>query len=193
MDFYQRFKTLMGRFTFQIPDEQHREWFIAALLPHIRLPLSQHKITSQSEALEIAMKLEASPVGENVAGMAQVQSQLAAFTIQLQEITKGKEKRDEIWCVTCKREGHYKHECPVITEYLATGAPNPIHSGGGVWCEICRTMGHHPTVCPLLHKYQSTARSLFCNFCQSVGHDETNCRALDLMRERTSDAYRVKG
>jgi hypothetical protein len=55
----------MDRLTFQIPDEQHREWFIAGLLPHIRCPLTQQKITSQSEALEITMKLEASPIGEN--------------------------------------------------------------------------------------------------------------------------------
>jgi hypothetical protein len=32
------------------------------------------------------------PVGENGAGMAQVQSQLATLTIQLQELVKGKEK-----------------------------------------------------------------------------------------------------
>jgi hypothetical protein len=28
-DYDQRFKYVMGRLTFQIPDEQHREWFIA--------------------------------------------------------------------------------------------------------------------------------------------------------------------
>jgi hypothetical protein len=40
-EFDQRFKTLTGRLTFQIPDEQNKEWFIAALLPHIRVPLMQ--------------------------------------------------------------------------------------------------------------------------------------------------------
>jgi hypothetical protein len=34
-DFDQRFKDVMGRLTFQIPDQQHQEWFIAGLLPHI--------------------------------------------------------------------------------------------------------------------------------------------------------------
>jgi hypothetical protein len=34
-DYDQRFKDLMGRLTFQIPDQQHQEWFIAGLLPHI--------------------------------------------------------------------------------------------------------------------------------------------------------------
>jgi hypothetical protein len=48
------------------------------------------------------MKLEASPVGENGTGMAQVQSQLATLTIQLQELAKGKEKHKEVWCVTCR-------------------------------------------------------------------------------------------
>jgi hypothetical protein len=40
-EFDQRFKDVMGRLTFQIPDQQHREWFIAGLLPHIHSPLIQ--------------------------------------------------------------------------------------------------------------------------------------------------------
>jgi hypothetical protein len=90
-DFDQRFKDLMGRLNFQIPDQQHQEWFIAGLLPHIHRPLIQQKVVSQPEALEIAMKLESSPVGDS-GGMAQVQMQLDALTIQLEELTKGKEK-----------------------------------------------------------------------------------------------------
>jgi hypothetical protein len=54
--------------------------------------LIQQKVVSQPEALEIAMKLEASPVGDG-GGMAQVQTQLASLTIQLAELTKGKEKQ----------------------------------------------------------------------------------------------------
>jgi hypothetical protein len=40
-EFDQRFKTLRGRLNFQIPDEKNKEWFIAALLPHNRVPLMQ--------------------------------------------------------------------------------------------------------------------------------------------------------
>jgi hypothetical protein len=40
-EFDQRFKTLTDQLTFQIPDEQNKEWFIVALLPHIRFPLMQ--------------------------------------------------------------------------------------------------------------------------------------------------------
>jgi hypothetical protein len=95
-DFDQRFNIYMDQMTFQIPDEQHREWFIAILLPHIHYPLTLYKITSHLEALEITMKLEASPIGENGVGMAQVQLQLKVFTIQLSELPKGKEKCEEV-------------------------------------------------------------------------------------------------
>jgi hypothetical protein len=40
-EFDQRFKTLRGHLSFHITDEQHKEWFIVALLPHIRVPMMQ--------------------------------------------------------------------------------------------------------------------------------------------------------
>jgi len=71
-DYDQRFKSLMDRLTFQIPTQQHKEWFIAALVPHIRIPLCQQRFASQAEALEVAIKMEASPIGESSTGMARV-------------------------------------------------------------------------------------------------------------------------
>ena len=71
-DFDQRFKTLLGQVNFAFPAQQHQEWFIATLLPRIRLPLMQQKVTSQSEALEIAMRLEALPMSESTLGMDQL-------------------------------------------------------------------------------------------------------------------------
>jgi hypothetical protein len=106
-EFDQRFKDVMGRMTFQIPYQQHQEWFIVGILPHIFRPLIQQKVTSQLEVLEIVMKLESSLVGEN-GGMAQVQTQLADLMIQLAELTKGKEKHDQVWCKKCRTEGHHK-------------------------------------------------------------------------------------
>jgi hypothetical protein len=82
------------------------------------------------------MRLEAYPIGENDEGMAQVQSLLVAMTIQLYDLVKVKEKHKEVLCVTCRKKGHQKNECPL-----------------GVWCEICKTMGHHPTAFPLMQKY----------------------------------------
>ena len=68
-DFDQWFKTLMAKVIFQMLDMQHKEWFITALLPHIRGPLMQQKIAMQTEALELAMKLEASPIGDSATWM----------------------------------------------------------------------------------------------------------------------------
>ena len=87
----QQFKTLMAKVSFQILDVNHKEWFISTLLPHIRGPLMQQKIKSHTEALELAMKLEASPIRDGTVGMVQIQSQLANIMIQLQYIKKGKE------------------------------------------------------------------------------------------------------
>ena len=50
-DFDQRFKVLLDQVSFTIGPVQHKEWFIAALLPHIRTPLMQQKVADQQEAL----------------------------------------------------------------------------------------------------------------------------------------------
>lgn len=52
---------------------------------------------------------------------------------------------------------------------------------------------HEVTDQNFLQKYESTSKNLFCNFSKLVGHDESHNCALELMRERTYDAYRVHG
>ena len=54
----------MAKVRFQMLDVQHKEWFIVALLRHIWTPLMKQKIVSQTEALEIAMKLESLLIGD---------------------------------------------------------------------------------------------------------------------------------
>jgi len=61
-DFDQRLKYLLQQDNMQITNDQHKDWYIVSLLSHLRLPLSQQKIGTQSKALEIAMTLEASPI-----------------------------------------------------------------------------------------------------------------------------------
>ena len=97
-DFDQRFKTVMARVSFDMSDIQHKEWFIVELVPHIRHPFMQQKIVTQSEALEIAMKLEASPVGENATSRNQIETQPMNLTLQLQDMKKGKQNHEEFWC-----------------------------------------------------------------------------------------------
>ena len=123
-------------------DIQHKECFIAALVPHIRQPLMQQKIATKSEALEIAMKLEASLVGENAVGMNQIHAQLQNITLQLQDIKKEKEESDDIWCTRCHTNGHTKDNCPIFQNYLDSGEPNPLSCGSVPWCHICEVYGN---------------------------------------------------
>ena len=82
-EFDQKFNTLLDLVSFDITPQQHQEWFIVALLPHIKLPLMQQKVSLQEEALDIVMKLEASPIAETIAGMTQIHNQLTNLTLQL--------------------------------------------------------------------------------------------------------------
>ena len=88
-DFDKRFKVLLDQVSFTIGPEQHKEWLITALLPHIRTPLMQQNVADQQEALEIAMKLETAPVGDN-SGIAQIQAQLAEMALDFRDMKKGK-------------------------------------------------------------------------------------------------------
>ena len=138
-DFDQRFKVLLDQVSFTIGLAQHKEWFIAALLPHIRTPLMQQKVADQQEALEIAMKLETAPAEDN-SSIAQIQAQLAEMALELRNMKKGKSLQEEVWCTRCKTEGHDKEQCPVLRNYLNTSAPNPFNPTV-LYCEICRTTG----------------------------------------------------
>jgi hypothetical protein len=60
---------MTGHLSFQIPDEQNKEWFIPTFLPHIRVPLMQQKVSLQVEALDITMKLESNPMVESISCM----------------------------------------------------------------------------------------------------------------------------
>ena len=163
------------------------------LVPHINMPLMQQKFLTQSEALEIAMKLQASPVSETGVGMNQIQSQLANMTIQLQDIKKGKEIHEELWCTRCHMKGHHKDQCSDFCDYLLLGAPNPLSHGGIPWCRICQTRGQQHKECLYLKKVVSNPANLFCNFCHTVGHEEKDCRVYDMLQERTMDISYMKG
>ena len=68
-EFDQKFKTLLSQVSFDIDVQQHREWFIVTLLPHIRLSLMHQMVALQDEALEITMKLETSSIPKISPGM----------------------------------------------------------------------------------------------------------------------------
>ena len=124
---------MLDQVSFTIGPAQHKEWFIAALLPHIRMPLMQQKVADQQEALEIAMKLETTLVEDN-SGITQIQAQLAEMDLELRDMKKGKSIREEVWCTRCRTEGHDKEQCPVLRNYMNAGAPNPFNPNV-LYCE----------------------------------------------------------
>ena len=64
----------------------------------------QEKIESHTEALELVMKLEASSIAGGATGMVQIQSQLDNLTLQIQDIKKGKEGQEDLWCTKCRMD-----------------------------------------------------------------------------------------
>jgi hypothetical protein len=86
------------------------------------------------------MKLESTPMGESNSGMSHILSHLTSLSLQVEDMKKykGKDKRDEIWCIICKLEGHDKENCPLFHEYLASGDPRSLNHVTLPWCEVCR-------------------------------------------------------
>jgi hypothetical protein len=154
----------------------------------------KQKIASQAEDLEIAMKLEAARIGESNPGMSQILNQLTSLSLQVKDVKKdkGKEKREDIWCIICKVESHDKENCLLFHEYMALGAPIPLKQATLPWCEVCRNK-HRPGECYYMQKYVQTPTNIYSTFCKYVGYDENDCRAYDLMHEISRDTYIIQG
>ena len=55
-----------------LTDGKHHEWFVASLLLHLRVAMSQQKIMTQAEALEIAMRLHETSMQDMNLGVQQI-------------------------------------------------------------------------------------------------------------------------
>lgn len=42
---------------------------------------------------------------------------------------KNKVVCEHVWCTTCQSEGHHRDKCPVLGNYVVTGAPSPFPTG----------------------------------------------------------------
>jgi hypothetical protein len=80
------------------------------------------------------MKIESTPMRESISSM----SQLTILSLQVEDMKKdkGKYKREDIWCVICRSEGHDKENFPLFNEYLASGASSPLKQINLPWCEV---------------------------------------------------------
>jgi len=102
-------------------------WFVASLTPHLRTVLSQQKLSTQAEALEMAMRFH--EIQDPILGVQQMHLQLQNLCLEMQSLKLDKtpwpEAREEVWCIKCKGQGHDKDHRPVFMNYLARGGPMP--------------------------------------------------------------------
>jgi len=61
-DLDQRLKSTIHEANMTLTDAQHYTWLVASLTPHLRMTLSQQKISTQAEALETTMRLHEMPI-----------------------------------------------------------------------------------------------------------------------------------
>ena len=78
----QRLKCNICEANMNLTDSQHHEWSVALLLPHLTFSLSQQKIGTQTEALEIAMRLHEIPIQDTCLGVQHIHTELKNFCFE---------------------------------------------------------------------------------------------------------------
>ena len=68
----QRLKREIREGGFEYDNRKHMEWFISMLLPHLHTPMSHQTFESQEKAVEVAMKLEATPREDTSLGVQKI-------------------------------------------------------------------------------------------------------------------------
>lgn len=61
-DLDQRLKSTIHEANMTLTDAQHRTWFVASLTPYLRMTLLQQKLSTEAEALAMAMRLHETPI-----------------------------------------------------------------------------------------------------------------------------------
>ena len=114
----QRLKREIREGGFEYDDKKHTEWFIAMLLPHLHIPMSHQTFELQEKAVEVAMKLEVEPREDTSLGVQQIQEQLGAIHMEIQNLRKerGKGASRDLWCIRCRVSSHMKDQCPLLKD-----------------------------------------------------------------------------
>ncbi len=79
----QRLKGMIREANMILTDGQHCAWFVVLLTPHLRNTLSQHKLSTQDEALEIAMRLHETPIQDPNMGVQQIHMELKNLCLEM--------------------------------------------------------------------------------------------------------------
>jgi len=126
----QRLKCTIRKANMTLTDGQHCDWFVASLTLLLWNTLSQQRLTTQVEALEVTMRLHKTLIQDPKLGVQHIHAQLKNLCLEMQSLKQDKttrpQVRDEVWYVKCKGQGHDKDHCPVFANYLVGGGPMPF-------------------------------------------------------------------
>lgn len=93
-DLDQRLKSAIQEANMTLMDGQH---LVVSLAPHLRKVLSQQKISTQVEALEIVMRLNETPISDPGLGFQQIHAQIQNLCLEMQSLKQEKAPRPEAW------------------------------------------------------------------------------------------------
>lgn len=65
---------------------QYREWFVASLTPHLLNALSQKRLTTQVETLEVGMRLDKTLIQDPNQGVQQIRTELKKLCLEMHSL-----------------------------------------------------------------------------------------------------------
>ena len=83
-DLDQPLKSMIREANMTLMNVQHHAWFVASLTPHLRKALSQQKLSTQAEVLEMSMQLHETLIQDLGLGVQQIHTQLQNLCLEIQ-------------------------------------------------------------------------------------------------------------
>lgn len=79
-------KSMICEANMMLTDVQHHAWLVVSFTPHLRMTLSQQKISTSDKALEIEMRLHETPIQHPGLGVQQIHAQLQNLCLEMQSL-----------------------------------------------------------------------------------------------------------
>jgi len=86
LDLDQGLKSTIREANMALMDAHHCAWFMASLTPHVRMALSQQKISTQAEALETVMRLHETLLQNPGLGVQQIQLHIPNLCLEMKKL-----------------------------------------------------------------------------------------------------------
>jgi hypothetical protein len=184
-EYSQKFKVVIGSLAHPIHEDNQRECYIQGLLQLTRIPLTQQRILTLTEALEQSMKIEAMagyprnirmnkpPIYSN---LSQLHGKISMLTENIQELTTQRPECPQVWCTGCYTEGHMENECShmrgmgPLKNLMGTSGPM-----GGFSQVSVNPPFHTPRIYNTFPGDPTPQKMEYCEICWTQGHVSRKC------------------